>query len=156
MFFPEDIWKLIKEYNFDYVNYWKKIFTKNILLDDILNTNREFSNKFITINKEYIYNDEPTSITIIRLSNEQLNSFYYYEHNIKYNQYYTHGWINFTKDKYKKRYQNRWMRRRQKLIEYNNEQKKLIWDCDEEFSREEIMNNECLDLDWGLFDTDDY
>lgn len=151
MFIPEDIWKIIKNYTFDYIQIWKKIFTKNILSDKILNTKREFDcniNGYFTI---------ATVTAIWSLPLTQHQKYMYAYEGETHSNIYIRGWIKFTKDKKELSLQQKWLNRQTELNEYNKEIEKLSWECDEDFSPEQILENEYyVDTNWGLFDTDDY
>mgnify|MGYP001214304467 CR=1 FL=1 len=145
MDFPEDIWKIIKNYLFDYQKYWKHIFNQNILSKKILNTNRDI---FWDIWKL----KEPTSIRSVELSYQQKNSYAYYRQNrsISYNK----GWIYFTTNKKKKERQEKLIER---FINYNKFRTSQFYDSDIDYFSEHDQSFEYdEEICWGMFDTDDY
>ncbi len=103
MDFPEDLWKIIKAYRFDYVKYWKHIFTKKVLLTKILNMERDIGNP---LNPRI--NTFGLDVTSIEFEPKKVP--YGDGHLITgRHEKWNFGWIEFTTDKKKLHLQKKWI-----------------------------------------------
>jgi len=146
MFIPEDIWKIIKNYTFDYIQIWKQIFTKNILSNKKLNTRREFDSDLSLFSIA-----TTTAILSVPLTYYQRRTNLY--HGQTHSNTYLRGWIKFTKDKKEIEIQQKWLERQTRLNELKIQELQDDWEYE---MGDDPYPDPVVELGWGLFDTDDY